>query len=71
MNSGEIEVQIVKLIDDYVEAVTNELKEVDQYTLMSIIRTKSSQWSGGHSVSNMLEQIIRDLAIRRLDVGIK
>jgi len=73
MNSGEIENTINQLARDYESKVREELKEMideqdAQYhhdvikQLMQMVSSNQSSWSGGHSVSNMLEQIKRQVA---------
>ena len=67
MNSGEIRTEIDALFKAYTIAVSDETKTLDDRHLMQLARSSSSSWSGGHSAHNALEQIVRQIAIDRLD----
>jgi len=73
MNSGEIAQGLEQLARDYETKVSEELKEMIAENdaehhndvilhLMQLVNSNQSSWSGGHSVSNMMEQIKREVA---------
>jgi len=71
-NSGEIRSEIEKLVRVYEETVRAELKDMAQEDrqvgwLANFAKGQSSNWSGGFSVTNMLEQICRTVALDLLD----
>ena len=74
MNTGQIEVQLEKLEREYRTTMVQEVKEVEKQGtsdefeswLLGLARSNTSNWSSGHSIKNMCEQIKREVAIDRL-----
>lgn len=74
MNSGELKYQANLMVSGYKSAVRHELREmVKTYEergsveevcleLSRIISSNQSRWSGGNSISNVCEQILREEA---------
>lgn len=66
ITTGHLEKIIKEVVNDYTELAKEELRGMKTNELLSLISAKNSQWSGGYSISNMLEQIIRVLAIEEI-----
>jgi len=65
-NSGEIKSDIEGLVRAYEATVKVEVKDLDSTNLARLARNQTSNWSGGHSVTNMVEQIVRIAALDQL-----
>ncbi len=66
-NSGEIGAEIEALMQSYTIAISSEIKDMSDQELLRLARTNSSNWSGGYSAHNALEQIVQQLALDRMD----
>jgi len=60
-----------KVNAELVEAVKSEVEGKSNEELIFIISSHSSEWSGGHSVRNMVEQLWRTLATDQLRMNIR
>ena len=62
-SSGEILNEMKTLYTLYQKQVQQEIKGLSNPELARIAYSKSSNWSGGHSIDNMSEQCIREQCI--------
>ncbi len=66
-HSGVVRQEIEALVKEYEALAKEELRNETVRSLMTIVRHNSSSWSGGHSTTNMFEQIVRTVAAGRLE----
>jgi len=63
----KIEKDIKKLVEKYKEQRKKDFREYSNMHLAQTINSNLGHWSGGHSVTNLLEQIDRETAACILD----
>ncbi len=66
-HSGTVQRELEVLATEYEDLVRAEMEDLNQYQLITAAAHCSSRWSGGHCITNMVEQIQRNEALRRLD----
>jgi len=73
MNANELRNQIKRLLNELAVVIEDDMqKDVDQIDdpvkatvyLLQIADSNRSQWSGGHTFSNMIEQETREIALK-------
>lgn len=65
-HSGHVLAEIEVLAKEYEKLIRDEVKEVDDKTLLSLATHQASKWSGGFSIHNYSEQVVRQTALEGL-----
>jgi hypothetical protein len=69
VNSYEIETKMSLLAVDFREAVEAEMKTLDTAQLIRVAFSNPSTWSGSCTISNLAEQVRREICLDELSKG--
>ena len=61
-----VNIELENLALEYKELVIAELKDMNNGLLVQLSMNRASNWSGGHSICNYAEQVVREAALEQL-----